>query len=187
MTSGEERLHRQGVTELTTLLRNDPMLEDLRQVLRRRRLRPEETLLASLMENGDGIQVGALVTGDGRVIEYERRIDLHRRGPRVLRWRDRTNDPLALVDHPQLRVALMMRGTATGAGGLLRYFERIGNAEGAELCRRWLDLQSKSTGSKQDINTFLKDLEREQERNPGSGWTDLEMQFQDWARSQGEA
>ena len=70
-----------------------------------------------------------------------------------------------------------------GAGGLLGYFERMGSDEGAELCRRWLDLQGRSAVSQGDIDAFLARLERA--REPGSGWMDLGMQFRHWARTRG--
>lgn len=185
-TAPERRRRRQAVEELTTRLRSDPAWEDLRRVLLRRRVRPSEALLASLREDGDGMECGTLVTGDGRVIEY------HRRGPRVLRWRDRTEDPRVLVDCPPLTAALEMHGggQVTGARQLLVYFERLRRgssdprgARGAEMCRRWMTLQERGEVSQNDIDAFLAGLEAEPE--PGSGWMDLGMQFRHWARTRG--
>jgi hypothetical protein len=102
------RMYRQEVAELTHLLRHDPEWEELRRVLRRRRVRPAEALLAAFLEDGDGMEYGALVTADRRVIEYNRRIALHRRGPRVVVWRDRTDDPKVVAEYPQVAVALEM-------------------------------------------------------------------------------
>ena len=75
---------REEVEELTAKLRDDPEWEDLRRVLLRRRIRPAEVLMASLCEDGDGIEFGAPATGNRKVIDYRRRIALHRQGPRVL-------------------------------------------------------------------------------------------------------
>jgi hypothetical protein len=108
MTPYERRMYRQEVEELTTLLRTDPKWEELRRVLRRRRVRPPETLLAAFMEDGKGMEYGVLVTGEGKVIEYHRRIGLPRRQQQVLRWQDWTADPAALQEYPQLSVALEM-------------------------------------------------------------------------------
>jgi hypothetical protein len=103
-------MYRKEVTELTTLLREDPEWDELRRLLRRRRMSPAEVLLAAFTEDGDGMEYGALVTPDRRVIEYHRRIGLHRSGPRVLVWRDRTTDPAVAAEIPQVPVALEMLG-----------------------------------------------------------------------------
>lgn len=62
--------------------------------------------MASLCEDGDGIEFGVLVTTDRRVIDYARRIARQHQGPRVLTWRDRTDDPDVINDFPQVAVAL---------------------------------------------------------------------------------
>lgn len=99
---------RKEVEELTAKLRDDPEWDDLRRVLRRRRIRPAKVLLASLMEDGNGIEFGVLVTADRRVIDYRRRIERYRQGPRVLAWRDRTDDSEVITDFPQVAIALEM-------------------------------------------------------------------------------
>jgi hypothetical protein len=108
VTAFMQRMLRKEVEVLTAKLRDDPEWDDLRRVLRRRRIRPAEALMASLFEDGDGIEFGVLVTGDRRVIDYRRRIALHRQGPRVLAWRDRTDDPGVIADFPQVAIALEM-------------------------------------------------------------------------------
>ena len=108
MTPYMRRLYRQEVSELTASLRDEPRLDDLRRILRRRRVSPSVAMLAAFMEDGDGMEYGVLVTHGPRVIEYHRRISLHRRGPRVLLWRDRTADPDVLTEYPQVAVALEM-------------------------------------------------------------------------------
>ncbi len=61
------------------------------------------------------MEYGVLVTTDRRVVEYHRRISLHRRGPRVMVWRDRTDDPELAVEYPQVPVALEMYDAEPGA------------------------------------------------------------------------
>ena len=108
MTPYQQRLYRQEIEELTVLLRDDPKWEGLRRVLRRRGVRPSDTLLAAFMEDENGMEYGALVTGGGRVIEYHRRVGPPGRWPRVLAWRDRTGDPEVVREYPQIPVALEM-------------------------------------------------------------------------------
>jgi hypothetical protein len=108
VTAYMRRMLRKEVEELTAKLRDDPEWDDLRRVLRRRRIRPAEVLLASFMEDEDGIEFGVLVTSDRRVIDYRRRIAVHRQGPRVLAWRDRTDDAGVITDFPQVAIALEM-------------------------------------------------------------------------------
>src|SRR5262245_26049295 len=107
MTPYMRRMYRREVSELTGKLRDDPEWDELRRVLRRR-VHPTNVLLAAFMEDGDGMEVGVVVTAARRVIEYKRRIALHRRGPRVLRWRDRTADPEVTMEYPQVAIALEM-------------------------------------------------------------------------------
>lgn len=76
-----------------------------------------------------------------------------------------------------------------GATELLAYFEGVARhdprphwREGAEMCRRWMDLASRSP-RQSDIIEFAARLDAEPA--PGSGWLDLAMQFRHWARCQG--
>jgi hypothetical protein len=100
------RMLRKEVAELTAKLRSDPAWHDLRRLLRRRHICPAEVFLVSLCEDGDGIEFGVLVTADRRVIDCRRRIARQRLGPRVLIWRDRTDDPRVVTDFPQVAIAL---------------------------------------------------------------------------------
>jgi hypothetical protein len=108
VTAYMRRMFRKEIEELTAMLRDDPDWDELRRVLRRRRIRPAEVLMASFCEDGDGNEFGVLVTADRRVIDYRRRIARRRQGPRVLAWRDRTDDPGVITDFPQVAIALEM-------------------------------------------------------------------------------
>ncbi len=77
----------------------------------------------------------------------------------------------------------------TGPLKLLRYFERCDRERpdahwqaGVAMCRLWLELLEAEV-QQADVDAFLARLEAE--RNPGSGWVDLGMQFRFWARSSG--
>jgi hypothetical protein len=79
--------------------------------------------------------------------------------------------------------------SSTEAEKFLRYFEGVAGQypgehwrDGAELCRRWLALLS-SGATQPDIDEFVARLEAE--KNQGSGWLDLSMQFRRWARANG--
>jgi len=76
-----------------------------------------------------------------------------------------------------------------GAAELLRYVEGVDREypdphwrNGVEMCRQWLRLMS-GPATQQDVDEFVRRLAAEQ--NPGSGWLDLGMQFQAWARDRG--
>lgn len=76
-----------------------------------------------------------------------------------------------------------------GADELLRYFEGVSREHagehwhnGVEMCRRWLQLIA--TGATQiDVDEFVARLQSEKDH--GSGWVDLGLQFRHWARSRG--
>lgn len=88
------------------MLRSDPDWEELRRVLRRRHVRIKDTLLAAFVEDANRNEYGALVTGDGQVIEYHRLIGLPRRRPKILLWADRTGDLAITEKYPQLAAAM---------------------------------------------------------------------------------
>jgi hypothetical protein len=76
-----------------------------------------------------------------------------------------------------------------GAEELLRYFEAVDREypgehwrNGAAMCRRWLALLADGA-SQTAIDEFVARLEAEKDH--GSGWLDLGMQFRHWAKSQG--
>ena len=76
-----------------------------------------------------------------------------------------------------------------GPNELLAYFEDVNREypgqhwqDGAEMCRQWLQLIT-SSSTQIDIDQFTKRLDSE--KNPGSGWVDLGLQFRHWARSRG--
>jgi len=77
-----------------------------------------------------------------------------------------------------------------GANQFLQYFDS-GNREfphprfenAIEMCRLWLDLQSRSDVTQADISQFMVRLTAAGE--PGSAWVDLRFQFGAWAQSRG--
>jgi hypothetical protein len=76
-----------------------------------------------------------------------------------------------------------------GPDELLAYFERVSRENSdphwrnaADLCRRWTMLLAGSV-TQEDIDRFLARLDSEP--RPGTGWTDLGMQFRHWARGLG--
>ena len=76
-----------------------------------------------------------------------------------------------------------------GAAELLRYFEGVEREHpdphwrsGAEMCQQWLRLMSGPL-TQEDVDKFVRRLAAE--KNPGSGWLDLGMQFRAWARDRG--
>jgi hypothetical protein len=122
-----EKCYREEINELTGRLRasavaapegQDPRRHmrgalaehwaDLRAILRRKGVKLNATLLVSLLEDGDGLEYGVLVTPERRVIDFSRRIRVHRLGPRLLTWRDRTGDRAFRREFPQIAVALKM-------------------------------------------------------------------------------
>jgi hypothetical protein len=115
MTPYLRRAYLQEIAELTANLRDDPDWEELRRVLRRRRIRPASALLVAFIEDGDGSEHGVLVTSDSRVVEYHRRTASPHRRPRVLAWRDRTADAVVAAEYPQVAVALEMRDAGAGS------------------------------------------------------------------------
>lgn len=65
-------------------------------------------MLAALIEDEDDMKYGAIIAGDGEVIEYHRRSGAPGRRARVLMLRNRTGDAEAIWEYPQLTVALEM-------------------------------------------------------------------------------
>ena len=51
------------------------------------------------------------------------------------------------------------------------------------MCEDWLSMSNRSDVTQAEVDTFLVRLESE--KNPGSGWIDLGMQFGAWARNRG--
>lgn len=74
MVKTPRRLSVQEVLELTAMLREEPVLADLREFLKRKRLDPRAYLLAGFMESVHGKEWGAVVTPGGVAFEYERRV-----------------------------------------------------------------------------------------------------------------
>ena len=105
MTTQERDLYRRKIEELTDMLRGDPDWEDLRGMLRERRVEVSKALLAAFMEDEEGVEYGILITGDGRVVESQRRVSPPD-DAEVSVWRDRTNDTDIVREYPQVSVAL---------------------------------------------------------------------------------
>ncbi len=68
------------VEELTAMLRDDPVLERLREALIDNGLQPGATLLVGFLESERYEEWGVLVSKDGRVFEYERDTEPGARG-----------------------------------------------------------------------------------------------------------
>ena len=88
------------------MLRGKESFEDLRSMLRRRRVEPRSALLAALAEDADGNEFGVIVTPDRRVYEYKRRVRLWKTRPRLLVWQERTGDIGFEKECPHVVVAL---------------------------------------------------------------------------------
>jgi hypothetical protein len=78
-----------------------------------------------------------------------------------------------------------------GADELRSYFASV-SAEypedahwrnGVEMCDWWLRLCNSSSVGQADIDMFIKRLS--EEKDAGSGWLDLGMQFRHWAKLRG--
>lgn len=54
---------------------------------------------------------------------------------------------------------------------------------GVEMCDRWLQLSGSPSVTQTDIDLFIKRLA--EEKDAGSGWLDLGIQFRYWARLHG--
>jgi hypothetical protein len=106
---------RQDVKELTALLRDDPVLEGLREALRANGFEPNEVLLAGFMEDEEENEYGAFVTPAGGVFEYERRTASS--APKVFTSLVRVRDVQDLINHryPAIRVALEACGRVSRA------------------------------------------------------------------------
>jgi hypothetical protein len=77
-----------------------------------------------------------------------------------------------------------------GANELLQYFEGVNREysgahwrNGIAMCRKWLDLDARKDLVQEDIDQFVARLNAE--RNCGSGWPDMRMQFIAWALRRG--
>jgi hypothetical protein len=107
------------VEEPTALLRHAPDWQYVRDFVTAQGLDPGEVLLAGFMEDEEWGEYGCLVTPDGAVLHYERRLEEHPEGPRTNVWRERTGDPTAAADWPALEAALVIlgRGEAPGSSG----------------------------------------------------------------------
>lgn len=109
MSPHRGRVLEQEVIELTQLMRGDPVWEDLRAILRRRKIDPGTCLLGGFMETEDGQEYGVLVTREMKAIEYQRRVRIGKQRPQVLLWREvKDVDALARSDFPALPVALKL-------------------------------------------------------------------------------
>lgn len=77
----DELLLRQEVQELTALLRNKPVLEDLRRLLASRGHAPASVVLAGLIEGEEGLSYGVFILPAGACVVFETAAD-----GRVLQW-----------------------------------------------------------------------------------------------------
>ena len=71
-----------------------------------------------------------------------------------------------------------------------RYFVRVGSespdphwANGVMMCDWWIRLQEARIIPQSEIDSFLKRLA--EEKNPGSGWLEIHLQFKIWAKEHG--
>jgi hypothetical protein len=110
MSSQEDALLEQEVSELTELLRTDPAWEGLRQAIRSKGFQVEHLMLAAFMEDGEHHEWGALVAQDGRVYLYERETKAHSVGFVSF---DESDVQAAIELHPAVTAALR----AVGSGG----------------------------------------------------------------------
>lgn len=98
-------LLRQEVLELTALLREEDVLEDLREVLLRAGHRPSALLLGGFLEDAAGYEAGVLVSSQGAVFEFER--DLAKSND--FKTFNAVQDPSTLLHrYPALLVAIEM-------------------------------------------------------------------------------
>lgn len=100
----EPDLLKQEVLELTEMLRNEEILEDLRTLLQKSGIDPQQARLAGFLEDASGFEGGVLIASDGNVYCFERNVlqsefsAFHT-----------IDDPTTCFDtYPALRVALEM-------------------------------------------------------------------------------
>ena len=104
----ERRLLRKDVEKYTHQLRTNPLLEDLRQALGKHGFAAEEILLAGYLENEEGVAVGAIVSSDKKVYEFEH----HDSQGTVLARFDEVSDPQSISSYIYaVNVALELAGT----------------------------------------------------------------------------
>ncbi len=97
-------LLKQEVLELTALLRNEAILEDLRALLQKSGIDPQKVLLAGFLEGEDGIESGVLITSGGEVYQFERMLSHSE-----FKVFNRVDDTSTLAEtYPALAVALEM-------------------------------------------------------------------------------
>lgn len=90
MTSDyDQRLLRNDVEEYTRELRTNPLLDDLRTALENRGFDADSILMAGYLENEEGVAVGAIVSADQKVYEFEH----HDSQGAVLERFDEIDDP----------------------------------------------------------------------------------------------
>jgi hypothetical protein len=99
----EKDLLRMEIEELSDMLRNDETWENLREILRARNIDPEKSLLVSFMEDDEDRELGVLVTGAKRVIEYKRSTTANDASFEAV---DITDQPERLEEYPQVPIAL---------------------------------------------------------------------------------
>jgi hypothetical protein len=101
----DDTLLKQEVEELTELLTHEEILADLRALLRKYGLEPEELLLAGFIENADGFEGGVVVTRKGEAYEFERHIGQQ---DDFARWEKVIDVNGLLNSYPAVLVALRM-------------------------------------------------------------------------------
>lgn len=117
MTTPEDRLLRQEVEELTTLLREGHFDGDTRDRIANRGVDPSTCLLAAFMEGEEGQEYGWLVTSEGQALAWVWDAE-------GVRWTDVTEDLAAHRETPQVPIALAMH--AEGAAVRVRPRKRRG-------------------------------------------------------------
>jgi hypothetical protein len=87
-------------------------------------------------------------------------------------------------------MTMRMTRLPRGAQELLEYFQGVNREypekhweNGIRMCEEWLSMSRRSDVTQTEIDNFL--IRLTSEKNPGSGWIDLGMQFGAWARDHG--
>lgn len=103
-----ERLYKQEILELTSLLRNDEEWEDLRNVLTKTGFNIKEIVLASFVEDDEENEYGVIITSDLKIMEYSRSTQNGKNNVNYFELNDITNKEHKIKEYPQISVAVNM-------------------------------------------------------------------------------
>lgn len=93
---------------MTDFIRFKDGILELQQLLSSEGFCLSKSLLASFMEDEEGMEYGLIVTSDNGILEYSRYVYSDSAKPTSLNLEEITNNTKKIKEYPQIPIALMM-------------------------------------------------------------------------------